>query len=137
MIKRFSVSIPQDLLKKLDRFMDNSGYQNRSEAVRDLIRGLAVEQEWKTGKQEVVGTITLVYSHDSHDLADKLTDIQHSHHKNIISTTHIHLDEHNCLETLVVKGKAQKIKAIADMLISARGVKHGKLVTTTTGKGLA
>lgn len=136
MIKRFSVSIPQDLLKKLDRFMDNSGYQNRSEAVRDLIRGLAVEEEWKTGKQEVVGTITLVYSHDSHDLADKLTDIQHSHHKNIISTTHIHLDEHNCLETLVVKGKAQKIKAIADMLISARGVKHGKLVTTTTGKGL-
>lgn len=116
--------------------MKESGYQNRSEAVRDLIRGMAVEEEWKSEKHEVVGTITLVYSHDSRDLADKLTDIQHSHHKNIISTTHVHLDEHNCLETLIVRGKAKKIKEIADSLISAKGVKHGKLVTTTTGKKL-
>jgi len=136
MIERFSVSLPKDLLDRLDRFMKESGYQNRSEAVRDLIRGMAVEEEWKSEKHEVVGTITLVYSHDSRDLADKLTDIQHSHHKNIISTTHVHLDEHNCLETLIVRGKAKKIKEIADSLISAKGVKHGKLVTTTTGKKL-
>ena len=136
MIERFSVSAPKDLLGKLDQFMRKSGYQNRSEAIRDLIRGLAVEEEWKSGKHEVVGTITLVYSHDSHDLADRLADIQHSHHKNIISTTHIHLDEHNCLEALVVRGKAKKIKEIADRLISSKGVKHGKLVTTTTGKEL-
>ena len=100
----------------------------------DLVRGLAVEEEWRSGKQEVVGTITLVYSHDSHDLSDKLTDLQHQNHKNIVSTTHIHLDEHNCLEVLVVKGKAAKVKEIADGLIAAKGVKHGKLVTTTTGR---
>jgi len=136
MIERFSVSVPKALLNILDQFMQRSGYQNRSEAIRDLIRGLAVEEEWKEGKHEVVGTITLVYSHDAHDLADKLTDIQHSHYKNIISTTHIHLDAHNCLETLVVRGKAKKVKEIADRLISSKGVKHGKLVTATTGKEL-
>ncbi|KAF0133239.1 MAG: CopG family transcriptional regulator nickel-responsive regulator [Candidatus Saganbacteria bacterium] len=136
MIERFSVSAPKALLNILDQFMQRSGYQNRSEAIRDLIRGLAVEEEWKGGKHEVVGTITLVYSHDAHDLADKLTDIQHSHYKSIISTTHIHLDAHNCLETLVVRGKAKKVKEIADRLISSKGVKHGKLVTATTGKEL-
>lgn len=136
MTERFSVSLPTDLLDKLDQFMQKSSYRNRSEAIRDLIRGLAVEEEWKSGTHEVVGIITLVYSHDSHDLADRLTDIQHSHHKSIISTTHIHLDEHNCLEALVVRGKAKKVKEIADSLISAKGVKHGKLVTTTTGKEL-
>lgn len=134
MIQRFGVSIPKELLEKLDLYMKKSGYQNRSEAIRDLVRGLAVEEEWRSGKQEVVGTITLVYSHDSHDLSDKLTDLQHQNHKNIVSTTHIHLDEHNCLEVLVVKGKAAKVKEIADGLIAAKGVKHGKLVTTTTGR---
>ncbi len=137
MIKRFSISISEDLAFKLDGFMAEHGYHNRSEAVRHLIREKAVDEEWKSGKSEVVGTITLVYRHDSHDLSDKLTDIQHSHHKNIISTTHIHLDKHNCLETLVVKGKAATIKKIADSLISARGVKHGRLVTTTTGEKIS
>ena len=134
MLKRFGVSIAADLLKKLDSLAERKGYANRSEAIRDLIRDSFVQKEWELGDKEVVGTVTLVYSHASHELADKLTDLQHHYHKNIISTTHIHLDEHNCLEVLVVRGKGTKIKGIADQLISTKGVKHGKLVMTTTGK---
>jgi CopG family nickel-responsive transcriptional regulator len=137
MLKRFGVSIPDDLLNKLDRLADKKGYSNRSEVIRDLIRDRFVEKEWELGDKEVVGTVTLVYNHESHELADKLTDLQHHYHKNIISTTHIHLDEHNCLEVLVVRGKAPKIKGIADLLISTKGVKHGKLVMTTTGKEIS
>ena len=136
MIKRFGVSIPADLLNRLDAVAKKKGYSNRSEAIRDLIRDRLVEEEWKEKGKEVVGTVTLVYNHEARELTDKLTDLQHSHYKNIVSTTHIHLDEHNCLEVLVVKGKGQKVKEIADRLISTKGVKHGKLVMTTTGKEL-
>jgi CopG family nickel-responsive transcriptional regulator len=135
-MQRFGISIPEDLIKKFDRLIAGKGYSNRSEAIRDLIRDRFVEEEWRESSKEVVGTVTLVYNHESHELADKLTDLQHSHFKNIISSTHIHLDEHNCLEVLVVKGKSQKVKEIADKLISTKGVKHGKLVMTTTGRGL-
>lgn len=137
MTKRFGVSIPDELLAKLDKLAKKKGYSNRSEVLRDLVRDRFVDEEWKEGKAEVVGTVTLVYNHHSHDLSDKLADLQHSHFKNIISTTHIHLDAHNCLEVLVVKGKSQKVKEIADQLIATKGVKHGKLVMTSTGKGLA
>jgi CopG family nickel-responsive transcriptional regulator len=134
MLKRFGVSIPEELLKKLDRLAGRKGYTNRSEAIRDLIRDRFVEEEWEEGDKEVVGTVSLVYNHDCHELADKLSGLQHTHYKNIISATHIHLDQHNCLEVLVLKGKGRKVKELADRLISAKGVKHGKLVTTTTGK---
>lgn len=136
MIKRFGVSIPDELLTKLDKLAKKKGYSNRSEALRDLIRDRFVEEEWSAGSKEVVGTVTLVYDHHTHELSDKLTDLQHSHFRNIISTTHIHLDEHNCLEVLIVRGKSQKVKEIADRLISTKGVKHGKLVMTSTGKNL-
>lgn len=136
MTKRFGVSIPDDLLNKLDRLARKKGYSNRSEAIRDLIRNQFVKEEWGKKGKEVVGTVTLVYSHDAHELAEKLTDLQHSHYKNIVSTTHIHLDKHNCLEVLIVKGKSQKVKEIGDKLIATKGVKHGKVVMTTTGKGL-
>lgn len=136
MIKRFGVSIPKELLDKLDRLAKKKGYANRSEALRDLIRDRFVEEEWASVSGEVVGTVTLVYNHHAHELSDKLTDLQHSHYKNIVSTTHIHLDEHNCLEVLVVRGKSQKVKEIADRLIATKGVKHGKLVMTSTGRNL-
>ncbi len=93
-------------------------------------------EEWESITTETVGTITLVYSHDTRELTDNLTDLQHHYHKSILSAMHIHLDEHNCLEVIVVKGKAKDIKAIADRLIGTRGVKHGKLAVTTTGKSL-
>lgn len=136
MTKRFGVSIPDELLAKLDKLARKKGYGNRSEALRDLIRDRFVAEEWTEGSSEVVGTVTLVYNHHSHDLSDKLADLQHSHFKNIVSTTHIHLDEHNCLEVLVVRGKSRKVKEIADRLIATKGVKHGKLVMTSTGKAL-
>ena len=135
-ITRFGVSMDPELLLKFDRLINQKGYTNRSEAVRDLVRDHLVEKEWEEAKGEVVGTVTLVYSHHVHDLSDKLTDLQHHHVDAIISTTHIHLDEHNCLEVLILKGKSGEVKSVAERLISTKGVKHGKLVMTSTGKGL-
>jgi CopG family transcriptional regulator, nickel-responsive regulator len=133
---RFGISIDNGLLERFDRLVNEKGYVNRSEAIRDLIRDALVEQTWEAGDEETVGTVTLVYDHHVHDLADKLTDLQHDHHDRIISTLHVHLDHHNCLEVLVVRGQAGQIKGIADALIGVKGVKHGKLVMTTTGQGL-
>ena len=133
---RFGVAIDDDLLWKFDRVIDRKGYENRSEAIRDLVRNLLVEEEWAGGEEETVGTITLVYDHHVHDLQDNLTDLQHSLHEAIVSTVHVHLDAHNCLEVLIVKGKSAEIKAAADRLIGTKGVKHGRLTMTTTGKDL-
>jgi CopG family nickel-responsive transcriptional regulator len=136
-LTRFGSSIPTTLLRRFDALIARQGYSNRSEALRDLIRERMVEQEWKVGKGEVVGTVTLVYDHHVRELTQKLTELQHHHHTEILSTLHIHLDEHHCLEVLAVRGKAREVKAIADRLIGTKGVKHGKLVTTTTGRSLA
>lgn len=124
----------RDLLKNFDQLIRELGYKNRSEAIRDLIRERLVQQEWNATDQETVGTITLVYSHDVGELTEVLTAMQHKYHKHILSTMHIHLDRHNCLEVLVVKGKGKEIKKIADRLLSTKGVKHGRLTTTTTGR---
>jgi CopG family nickel-responsive transcriptional regulator len=133
---RFGISIDERLLKKFDALIDEKGYINRSEAIRDLIRNALVEEEWARENQEMVGTVSLVYDHHTRDLSDKLTEHQHSHHKEIISALHVHLDDHHCLEVVVIKGKARKIKKLAEELIGTKGVKHGKLMTSTTGKGL-
>jgi CopG family nickel-responsive transcriptional regulator len=135
-LTRFGVSIPDILLKDFDRLIARKGYQNRSEAIRDLIRDSLVTEEWKAGNREMVGAISLVYSHHTRELSRILTKMQHDHYKTILSTLHIHLDEHNCLEVLVVKGKGEEIKKISDRLIGTKGVKHGKLSLTTTGKNL-
>jgi CopG family nickel-responsive transcriptional regulator len=132
--KRFGVSMSQRLLKQFDRLIDRMGYTNRSEAIRDLVREKLVQQEWNLADQETVGTITIVYSHEVHELTETLTTLQHTFHKNIISTMHIHLDAHNCLEVLVVRGMGRTLKTIADRLLSTKGVKHGQLTTTTTGR---
>lgn len=134
---RFGVSMSRELLKTFDRLINDMGYKNRSEAIRDLIRARLVQQEWQLTDQETVGTITLVYSHDIHELTEILTALQHKYHKQIISTMHIHLDKHNCLEVLVVKGRGSAIKKIADQLLSTKGVKHGRLTTATTGRSIA
>jgi CopG family nickel-responsive transcriptional regulator len=133
---RFGVSIEDGLLKSFDRIIGNKGYQNRSEAIRDLIRDHLVSEQWEAGTEETAGTITLVYSHDTRELTDTLTDIQHHYHAAVVSTTHIHLDGHNCLEVLIVRGKGDEIRKIADRLIGTKGVIHGKLTLTTTGQGM-
>lgn len=133
---RFGISIDDNLLEKFDRQIEHKGYMNRSEAIRDLIRASLVEDKWEAGEEETVGTVTLVYNHHVRDLSDKLTEHQHTHHDQIVSALHVHLDAHNCLEVLVVRGKAREVKQIADSLIGVKGVKHGKLVMTTTGEEL-
>ncbi|MFC1559676.1 nickel-responsive transcriptional regulator NikR [Candidatus Margulisiibacteriota bacterium] len=135
-LERFGVSMESELIESFDKLISKKGYPNRSEAIRDLVRNLMVEEETKLGTKEVIGTITIVYSHHIHDLTDTLNHIQHDFHDQVISTVHVHLDEHNCLEVLIVKGKGKEIKKIADKLISTKGVKHGKLTITTTGKDL-
>ena len=131
---RFGISMDARLLARFDQLIDEKGYSNRSEAIRDLIRDKLVEQSWQEEDEETVGTITLVYDHEIRDLTEKLIDYQHQVHGAVISSLHVHLDEHNCLEVLVVRGKGREIKKVADRLIGTKGVKHGKLVTSTTGK---
>lgn len=133
---RFGISLDSILLERFDSLIGKKAHANRSEAIRDLIRDSLIMDEWESSSAETVGTITIVYSHETRELTDTLTDLQHHYHSSIISAMHIHLDEHNCLEVIVVRGKAKDIKAIADRLIGTKGVKHGKLSLTTTGKNL-
>ena len=132
-LSRIGVAIDSDLLKKFDRLIASRGYTNRSEAFRDLIREELVQRTWERPESTVVGTVTLVYDHHVRLLNEKLTDLQHSHFHQILSTLHVHLDHDNCLEVLVVRGKAAAVKKIADALISTKGVKHGRLTLTSTG----
>ena len=135
-VARFSISLPADFLRQLDGMVERKGYDNRSLAMADMIRDHLVDERQKFGNEEIAGTITLVYDHHKQHVQAALTDIQHDHHEVIISTLHVHLDHNNCLEVLVVRGKAVLIKKIADELIGAKGVKHGKLTVTSTGKDL-
>lgn len=132
---RFGISLDEQLLFNFDQLIEQKKYTNRSEAIRDLIRTSLVENKSES-TEEAIGTVTLIFNHHVRDLSDKLTEQQHSHHDQIISSLHVHLDAHNCLEVLVVRGTAQEIRQIADELIGVKGVKHGKLVMTTTGHDL-
>lgn len=135
-VSRFSVSLPPALLEQLDEMTREKGYDNRSLAIADMIRAHLVEHRQKFGNEEICGTITLVYDHHKLHVQETLTGIQHDHHDVILSTVHVHLDHHNCLEVLLVRGKSGLIRKIADELIAAKGVKHGKLTVTSTGKDL-
>lgn len=133
---RFGISLNPELLGEFDRAIKRKGYTNRSEAVRDLIRDFLVAEKWKAPKGEVVGSLTLIYDHEVRGVSSKLTDLQHSYAANVISSMHVHLDERDCMEILVLRGAAGDIKKISDTLISSRGVKHGRLVTGAVGKKL-
>lgn len=135
-LTRIGVAIDADLLEKFDQLIEQRGYSNRSEAFRDLIRNELVEEAWKSPESEVVGSVTLVYDHHVRQLSDKLLDVQHDHHDAILSTLHVHLDHNNCLEVLLVKGKAADVQRIANTLISTKGVKHGRLTLSSSGENL-
>jgi CopG family transcriptional regulator, nickel-responsive regulator len=135
-LSRIGVAIDTELLDKFDALIGQRGYTNRSEAFRDLIRDELVERTWESPESQVVGTVTLVYDHHVRMLNEKLTSIQHDHHHAILSTLHVHLDHDNCLEVLVVKGRAGDVQKVADVLISTKGVKHGRLTITTSGAEL-
>ncbi len=135
-LSRIGVAIDTPLLEKFDQLIAKRGYTNRSEAFRDLIRDAMVEQHAGRPDAMVVATVTLVYDHHVRRLSEKLTDMQHDHYHNVLSTLHVHLDHDNCLEVIVMKGKASAVRNLADALISAKGVKHGRLTITTTGADL-
>jgi CopG family transcriptional regulator, nickel-responsive regulator len=132
-ITRFGVSLETTLLDKFDRLNEESGHKNRSEALRSLIREKLVAEEWRDSDHETVGVFSIIYSHHVRELNKILTDLQHRHREAIVSSTHIHIDEHNCLEVIILKGKADAIKKITSGIAGTRGVKHGKLIMTSTG----
>lgn len=133
---RFGVSLPESLLKRFDRDIERRGYANRSEAIRDLIRTSLVETEWNNLTGETAATVVLVYDHHKRGLAEYLTKEQHEHHDAIISTMHAHLDHDNCIEVILLRGKAEEVKGLAYKLISAKHVKLGRFVPATLGKGI-
>ncbi|MCF8378239.1 MAG: nickel-responsive transcriptional regulator NikR [Bacteroidales bacterium] len=128
-VKRFGVSIENESLEELDRLVLKQSFPNRSQAIRYLIKKYSVEDEWDDNK-EVAGAIVLVYDHHKKELQNKSTDVQHNYHHLILSVQHVHLDHHNCLETIAVKGNANELISLANKLIAIKGIKHGELVMT-------
>ncbi len=139
MLERTAISLEEDLLAQFDRLTKRRGYSNRSEAIRDLIRDQLVQDEWSQQEKDStdkVAVVSLVYDHDSASLAQKLTHIQHENHQAVVSSLHVHLDHHNCLEVLILRGPAADIMAMGESLVSTKGVKYGKVVPATTGRHL-
>jgi CopG family transcriptional regulator, nickel-responsive regulator len=130
LVKRFGVSLEVELLEKLDKYVITNNFPNRSQAIRHMIQKNQVDEKWNSN-QIVAGAIILVYDHHKRDLQNKSTDVQHDYHDLILSVQHVHLDHHNCLETIAIKGPAMKLKELADSLIGLKGIKHGKLVMST------
>ena len=127
-LERFGVSMESDLLERFDTRLAERGYRTRSEAIRDLVRQDLVNEAWEQPNAQVFGTVTILYDHHAHGLGEALAALQHDHHAAIVCTTHVHVDAHNCLEVIIVKGLSCKVRSIADSLIAAKGVKHGQLV---------
>ena len=130
-LSRIGVSLDSDLLDRFDKFITGKGYDNRSEAFRDLIRDLLVGSAVVASKAPVVGTVTLIYDHHTRLLPEKLADLQHEHHEVVISTLHAHLDHHTCLEVVLLRGRSGEVRQLADKLISTKGVRHGRLVMSS------
>jgi len=130
---RFSISISPSLLEKFDQAIKEKAYKNRSKAIRDLIVNFIVDRAWEKSDREVMGSLTVLYDHESRGLVEKLLEIQHERRENIISTMHMHIDERNCMEILAVKGYPKEIRELADRIMSCKGVKHGRLVMSITG----
>ncbi len=130
---RFGVSMDAQLLRRFDELIAKMGYDNRSEAIRDLVRDRLVETSWEEQTNQVAGVVALVYDHDMRLLGDHMTDMQHDHGNLVTSSMHVHLDEHNCLEVIVMRGTGQQLRQLGQRLLSLRGVKHGRLLMTGSG----
>ena len=130
---RFGVSLEKGLLDNFDTLIKRRKYTNRSEAIRDLIRQELLKKEWEEDR-EIAGAITYIYDHHQRDLLNKIIDVQHDFQEVIQSSQHIHLDHHNCLEIVAVKGNSSAIGKLADTLKAIKGVKHGALSVSGTGK---
>lgn len=134
-LARFSVSVEEDLLRRFDRLSRAEGYPTRSEAVKDCMRQKLVAREW-TGGREVAGAVALVYDHHRRALVSRLMAVQHDFSRVIVSVQHVHLDHDHCLELVVVRGAAERIRTLVARLKSVKGLKHTALMMTTTGKGV-
>ncbi|MDD3769365.1 MAG: nickel-responsive transcriptional regulator NikR [Sulfuricurvum sp.] len=131
-IIRFSVSLPEELLISLDNQIINQGYVSRSEFIRDLIREQIVEDRWNSEEGVVIGVLTLIYDHHQRDLLQKMTDIQHDTDAQVLCNTHVHIDHHNCLETVMIKGTARQVEELAGKISGLKGINFSKLTKTTT-----
>ena len=129
-LSRIGIALDSDLLKRFDRSIEKSGYTNRSEAFRDLIRDRLVRETTAAPDATVVGSVTLIYDHHAFGITEKLTEAQHAHHDLVVSTSHAHLDLDSCLEVLIVHGNAARVQHFADIIIGLKGVQHGRLVMT-------
>ena len=136
MLKRIGISLDGDLLDKFDELISSRGWENRSEAVRDLIREQLVEEEWSRDETETMAVVAFVYDHHAHDLSQKLAEIQHDSYASVVSTLHVHMDHHNCLEILALRGRPGELRRLGSALIGVRGVKHGRFMPTTSGADL-
>ncbi len=134
---RFGVSLDADLLDSFDALIKKMGYDNRSEAIRALIREKLVEEEWQSPTAETFAVLFLVYDHHAMSVDRRLTDAQHEHLTNTVSTLHVHIDRENCLEVVVLKGPGQEIRSFGQSLLGMRGVKYGRLNMGTSGRRLA
>lgn len=136
-LARFSVAVPEDLLREYDALIARRGEaRNRSEAIRDLMRTALVQDSLRTPDEQVIGSLTMIYDHHTGDLTRRLDEIQHDYTAEIVSTMHVHLDHHNCLEILALKGLGSRVYELADRLLGLRGVKHGELTCAATGASL-
>lgn len=124
---RFSVSMEPELLARFDEYLAGAGYPGRSKALRDLVRGRLAERRLSSPRAEAVGVLSFLYNHDSAGLARKLMRLEHEHHAEVVSTVHVHLDRHSCLEVLIMRGRADRLRALADRLSATRGVRQGRL----------
>jgi CopG family nickel-responsive transcriptional regulator len=134
-LKRISISLEHALLQSFDKRNLAKGYVTRSEAIRDLIRDRLVREQTEAAKGEQVAIVTLVYDHHARELAARLIDKQHHHHELVVSTLHVHLGEHLCLEVTVLRGGADKVRHLGDELLATKGVLHGE-ISFTSGEGV-
>ncbi|HLH05372.1 MAG TPA: nickel-responsive transcriptional regulator NikR [Bryobacteraceae bacterium] len=136
-LSRIGVALDSELLRRFDRFIARQGYTNRSEAFRDLIRDKLVGAAVEAPDAPVVGTVTLIYDHHTRLLPEKLMNLQHEYHDVVIATTHAHLDHDTCLEVIVLKGTSKRVRRLADLLVGAKGVSHGRLVLSSPAAALS
>lgn len=131
-LTRTTLAIEQDLLKKFDLWMKSHGFTNRSQAMREMIRSAIVEEQWSNPKSKVIATLSLIFDHSSHTLAQEITSLQHEDHHAILCSQHVHLDHDLCLEVILMRGTAGQLRRICDTIIATRGVRAGKLTLMST-----
>lgn len=130
------MTVDARLMERFDQLLERKGYPSRSEGLRDLIRNAIVEDDWGAPDATAAATVTIVYNHHQSDLAERLDHLQHHHLELVVSKTHVHLDAENCLEVIILRGACEAVRSLAERLIAERGVKHGKVVFTTSGQGV-